>query len=141
MDLLGSGYSDKLDGFGYTVSDHADYPMDFVAPLGVDRFGLLGHRLRGAVALSRADRSRLAWIGLSEAKLDSGDGVLSRAVAAYTERDFVDRGFYEIIGKSRQASNETWAASRAVASPVALYRSAQSVIAGQRPRGRRFSVR
>ena len=135
VDLLGSGFSDKPGDFGYTVSDHAEYLRDFIASLRVDRFVLFGHSLGGAVALSLADRcrDRLTRIVLSEANLDRGGGFFSRAVAAYTERDFLDRGLQEMIAQNRQASNDTWAASCAVTSPVALYRSAQSVIAGQRP--------
>ena len=135
VDLLGSGYSDKPNDFGYTVSDHAEYLAGFVASLDVNRFVLFGHSLGGSVALSLADRcrDRLARIVLSEANLDSGGGVFSRSIAAYAESDFLERGFHEIIAQNRQASNETWAASCAVTTPVALYRSAQSVIAGQSP--------
>lgn len=135
VDLLGSGFSDKPDDFGYTLSDHAEYLLDFVASLQVDRFVLFGHSLGGAVALALADRcrDRLAQVVLSEANLDSGGGSFSRAVAAYTEPDFLHRGFQELMSHSRQSSNETWAASCAVTSPIALYRGAQSVIAGQRP--------
>jgi pimeloyl-ACP methyl ester carboxylesterase len=89
----------------------------------------------GSVALSLADRCRdqLVRIVLSEANLDNGGGVFSQSIAAYAERDFLERGFQEVIAQNRQASNDTWAASCAVTSPKALYRSAQSVIAGQSP--------
>lgn len=135
VDLLGSGFSDKPHDFGYTVSDHAEYLAEFVASLDVDRFILFGHSLGGSVALSLAERcrDRLARIVLSEANLDSGGGVFSQSIAAYAERDFLDQGFQEMIAQNQQASNETWAASCAITSPVALYRSAQSVIAGQSP--------
>ncbi|POB11393.1 alpha/beta fold hydrolase [Sulfobacillus sp. hq2] len=135
VDLLGSGFSDKPNDFGYTISDHAEYLVDFVSSLDVDRFVLFGHSLGGAVALSFADhyRDRIARIILSEANLDSGGGSTSKAIAAYAEKDFLDRGFQEILAQNRQTGNETWAASCVVTFPLALYRAAQSVIAGQSP--------
>lgn len=135
VDLLGSGFSDKPDDFGYTVSDHVDYLTDFVASLDVDRFVLFGHSLGGAVALSLADRCRnqLAHIVVSEANLDSGGGLFSRSIAAYTERDFRDQGLRQIIAQSRSNSNDTWAASCAMTSPLALYRGAQSLVVGAYP--------
>jgi haloalkane dehalogenase len=135
VDLLGSGFSDKPQDFGYTVSDHADYLAAFMASLNVDRFGLFGHSLGGAGALAVADhcRARVARVVLSEANLDPGGGPFSQSVAAYTEGDFLARGFDEIVALSRQSGHDMWAASCAVTSPVALYRTAQSLIAGQRP--------
>ena len=135
VDLLGTGFSDKPDDFGYTISDHAEYLVDFVMSLALDRFALFGHSLGGAIALSLADRcrDRLARIVLSEANLDSGGGLTSNAIAAFSERNFVDRGFHEIIEVNQQTGNDMWAASCALTSPVALYRGAQSVIAGTNP--------
>ena len=101
VDLLGSGFSDKPDDFSHTVSDHAEYLVDFVASLDADRFVLFGHSLGGAVALSLADRcrDRLARIVLSEANLDSGGGFFSnstfqaqitaQALAPLTIDDFI----------------------------------------------------
>lgn len=135
VDLLGSGFSDKPLDFTYTVSDHAEYLAEFVVSLNLDHFVLFGHSMGGAIALSLADRcrDRLDQVVLSEANLDGGGGVLSKSVVAYTERDFLDRGFHEIIVHNQHTSNETWAASCAVTSPWALYRSAKSLIAGQNP--------
>ncbi len=135
LDLLGSGFSDKPNDFRYTVSDHAAYLADFSSSLGIDRFVLFGHSLGGSIALSLAERcrNRIAGIVLSEPNLDSGGGSTSKGIAAYTEQDFLARGFRETIAENQRDSNEMWAASCALTSPVALYRAAQSVIAGQTP--------
>ena len=135
IDLLGSGYSDKPDDFGYEVGDHAAYLLDFVSHLGLDGFTLFGHSLGGAVALSLADRcrDRVGRVILSEANLDAGGGSTSRAIAAYDADDFVNDGFETIIRENQAASNEMWAASFSVSSPQAVYRISKSAIEGATP--------
>jgi len=135
VDLLGSGFSDKPDNFSYKVSDHAEYLLDFIFYLGLDQFILYGHSLGGAVALSLADRcrDRIDRIILSEANLDSGGGSTSKAIASYGFKDFLDKGFQDIIRENQQASNEMWAASFSVSSPVAIHLISKSAIEGQTP--------
>ena len=139
IDLLGSGFSDKPNGFGYTVRDHAEYLLDFVNQLGLHQFAIFGHSLGGAVALSLADRcgDRISNIILSEANLDrSGSGSTSLAIGTYTEEKFLSDGFQEILWQNQNVSNEMWAASFSVTSPVALYRISRSAIEGQTPSSR-----
>lgn len=135
VDLIGSGFSDKPDDFGYRVSDHAEYLLDFISYLGLENFILFGHSLGGAVALSLADkcRDRINRIILSESNLDSGGGFLSRAIAAYCEEDFAKHGFHFIISENRKSSNEIWAASFSVCSPKAMLRSSKSAVEGETP--------
>lgn len=138
VDLLGSGFSDKPDDFGYTVSNHAEYLLDFVSRLDLDQFIIFGHSLGGAVALSLADRcrDRIGKIVLSEANLDSGGGSTSKAIGAYGENEFLCEGFREIALQSQRTFNEMWAASFSVTSPTALYRVSKSAIEGQIPSSR-----
>lgn len=139
VDLLGSGFSDKPRDFGYTVRDHADYLVDFVSYLDLNRFVLYGHSIGGAVALAFADRcrDRISHIILSEANLDpSGSGTTSRAIGTTPEDEFLDRGFETIMMENRQAANEMWAATFSVTSPVALYRISRSAVQGQTPASR-----
>ncbi len=139
IDLLGSGFSDKPNDFGYTVHDHADYLLDFVSQLELHQFAIFGHSLGGAVALSLADRcrDRISNIILSEANLDrSGRGSTSLAIGTYTEEKFLSDGFQEILWQNQRASNEMWAASFSVTSPVALYRISRSAVEGQTPSSR-----
>ena len=135
VDLLGSGYSDKPDDFGYRVEDHAEYLLDFVAKLELDKFILYGHSLGGAVALSLADhcRDRLEGIILSEANLDKGGGFITSAIAGYTMEDFIHQGFQNMILKNQMASKTMWAASFSVSSPKAMYLISQSAVEGTTP--------
>lgn len=135
VDLLGSGFSDKPNDFGYTVRDHAAYLLDFVSHLDLEQFVIFGHSLGGAVALSLADRcrDRIGKIVLSEANLDSGSGSTSKVIGGYGEDEFLCEGFQEIALQSQRASNEMWAASFSVTSPTALYRISRSAIEGQTP--------
>lgn len=135
VDLLGSGFSDKPDDFGYKVSDHAEYLLDFISYLDLDQFILYGHSLGGAVALTLADRcrDRVGKIILSEANLDSGGGSTSKAIAAYEIKDFINEGFQNIILENQRKSNEMWAASFSISSPKAVYLISKSAVEGQTP--------
>lgn len=135
VDLLGSGFSDKPNDFGYSVGDHADYLLDFVSYLGLDQFILFGHSLGGAVALSLANRcrDRIAKIILSEANLDSGGGFISKAIAASSMADFMVQGFQNLIQENQKALNEMWAASVSVSSPKAIYQLSKSAVEGETP--------
>ena len=135
VDLLGSGFSDKPENFGYRVSDHAEYLADFVSYLDLEEFILFGHSLGGAVALDLADRckDRLKKIILSESNLDSGGGTTSRAIASYDEVEFLHHGFKNIILESRESGNEMWAASFSVCAPRAMHRISRSAVEGETP--------
>jgi len=135
VDLLGSGFSDKPDTFGYSVCDHAAYLLTLITYLKLDTFILYGHSLGGSVALSLADRCRenVVSLILSEANLDSGGGAFSKAIASYTFKNFVHQGFEAIISENRQLSNSMWAASFSVSLPKAVYFLSKSAVECQTP--------
>jgi len=136
VDLLGAGYSDKPEDFGYSVGDHAEYLLEFIDFLGLDSFALFGHSLGGAVAISLADRcrDRISRLILSESNLDrSGKGAVSRHIADYDMREFLGRGFRELVSESRTDGNGMWAASLSLWSPTAAYLISRSAAEGAEP--------
>lgn len=135
VDLLGSGFSDKPEDFGYSMKDHAGYLVDFIASLGLEKLILFGHSMGGAVVLSLAARCPecLAGVIISEGNLDAGGGFFSRQVAAYAEEDYVAAGHQKMMADSRREGNTQWAASMAVSLPQAIYRQSRSLVEGGTP--------
>lgn len=136
VDLLGAGFSDKPDDFGYSVEDHAKYLKEFVEDLGLESFILLGHSMGGAVALSLANmcRDRVGSIILSESNLDvSGENSTSRYIANFDMDDFISEGFDRLVKESRGSADKIWSASLSVWSPKAAYLASKSLAEGVKP--------
>lgn len=136
VDLLGAGFSDKPNGFGYTVEDHAEYLNDFVQSIGLQKFILFGHSLGGAIALSLANicRDRVDKIILSESNLDkSSEGSPSKYISNFEMNDFVCNGFFQLVQESQKDANEMWAASLSLWLPKAAYLISQSAAKGGTP--------
>jgi haloalkane dehalogenase len=135
IDLLGSGFSDRPDDFGYSIRDHADYLIDFVGSIGLKSFFVYGHSMGGAIAISFADRcrDRLAGIILSESNLDPGGGFTSNKIAAYGEEEYITTGHYSMIEEGKGQENEQWAASLSISYPKAIYRESKSLVEGSMP--------
>ena len=83
VDLLGFGFSDRPEGFGYRISDHGTVIADLVRSLGFEKVSLFGHSMGGSIAIEVALRlgNRVETIILAEANLDRGGGFLSRPIA------------------------------------------------------------
>lgn len=138
VDLLGAGYSDRPERFGYRVTDHADVLAELLTQLELGRFVLFGHSAGGAIALEVARRvgDQLASLVLSESNLDpSPPGAGSYAIASQPEAEFLAHGFDELVGGSRRDYHR-WAATLAHWSPAAVWRLSASLKAGQTPDGR-----
>ncbi|URZ08078.1 alpha/beta fold hydrolase [Clostridium felsineum] len=132
VDLLGSGFSDKPDNYKYTVKEHANYLYNFVQDLKLNKFIIFGHSLGGAIALELADKCKdnIETIILSEANLDkSSKGSSSYEIGSYTEEDFVNSIFDEIINENAHESS-MWIASLAVCSSTAISRISKSAVLG-----------
>ena len=136
VDLLGAGFSDRPEDFGYTVDDHADYLAEFVAAIGLDSFILFGHSLGGAVAISLAAkcRERIDRIILSESNLDkSGEGATSKLIADFDEDEFISSGFAKLVRKGREKGNGIWTASFSLWLPKAAYLISRSATEERHP--------
>lgn len=129
VDLLGAGFSDKPDDFGYAAEDHAAYLLAFVESLNLDAFVLFGHSLGGAVAISLASLcpERIFHLVLTESNLDpSPVHAVSNQIASQPMETFLRTGFNSMVQRAVHAGNTLWAASLSLWSPVAAYRFSQS---------------
>lgn len=135
VDLLGFGFSDRPDDFGYTVAAHAETVVELVDHLDLAAFDLYGHSMGGSVAIDIAARlgDRVTTLIVSEPNLDPGGGPFSRAIAAYDEQDYVRAGHAEQVAAAAAGGNHEWAGSMRVASALAVHRGAVSLVRGTTP--------
>ncbi|QND84536.1 Putative hydrolase [Chromobacterium vaccinii] len=131
VDLLGHGFSDKPEDFSYDPGAQAQALAQWIEQLGLREFDLYGHSMGGSIAIDLATLmpDRIRRLVLAEPNLDSGGGAYSRALASWSEADYVARGHREII-RTFGADSPNWAGSMAVASPLAVHRAAKGLIAG-----------
>ena len=132
LDLLGFGFSDRPTRFAYRISDHADTLVAFIQSLGVPKVDVYGHSMGGSIAISAATRipELIGHLLVSEPNLTAGGGAFSRMIAAYSETEYVARGHQEILADQ---AGSVWAGSMAAAAPLAVHRSAASLVAGVDP--------
>lgn len=136
VDLLGAGFSDRPEDFGYTVDDHAAYLAEFVAALGLTSFILYGHSLGGAVAITLASKCPecVERLILSESNLDqSGEGTTSKLIADFDMQEFLSSGFFKLVRKAREKGNGIWAASFSLWLPKAAYLISRCAADERRP--------
>jgi pimeloyl-ACP methyl ester carboxylesterase len=139
VDLLGSGFSDRPEGFDYSVSGHARVLVALIDALGLATCDLYGHSMGGAVAIVAATMlpGRVEHLVLSEPNLDPGGGVFSRGIAAQQEARYVASGHAETIREAARSGNHAWAGSMAATAPFAAHRAAVSLVEGASPSWRR----
>jgi pimeloyl-ACP methyl ester carboxylesterase len=141
VDMFGCGYSDRPDHFDYSIEAHAATLAGMLDSIGARQYILVGHSLGGAVAIELASKrpDLIVQIILAEANLETGGGLWSRAIADQDESDFIETGYQKSIENQRSAAmSADQAASIAlgmwqVASPLAIHRSAVSVVKGTQP--------
>lgn len=135
LDLLGSGFSDRPAGFGYTIEDHARTVAELATHLAPDSVDLYGHSMGGSVAIVAATLlgDRVRHLVMGEPNLDPGGGTFSRKVAAIPEADYVAHGHRDLVKAARTEGNSIWAASMSISAPYAVHRSATSLVVGGAP--------
>ncbi|MCT4711762.1 alpha/beta hydrolase [Enterobacteriaceae bacterium H11S18] len=131
IDLPGSGYSEKPDAFDYTTSDQAAVAAELVEHLGLHRFYLYGHSMGGSIAIQLAAlmSAKIAGLIVSEPNFKAGGGMFSSGVAAQSEQEFVNKGYYDLLA----AEQSPWAGSLLNTSPRAMWREASSLVTGVSP--------
>jgi len=135
VDLLGFGFSDQPEAFGYRVCDHAAAIVALVGHRQFTTVNLYGHSMGGSIAIEVADAlgARVENLVLSEANLDSGGGLFSRAIAERGEEDYLRAGHDEIVAKAAAGKEDAWAVTMRRALPAAVFRGAQSLVDGSTP--------
>lgn len=137
VDLLGSGFSDRPENFGYSVDDHAKCILDLLNSLNFSAYNLYGHSMGGAIAIVAAalQPSLFRRLIVSEPNLDSRDATFSRAVVTQSksEAEYISGGHAMQVRTATHGGNLIWAGSMAISAPHALYREAQSLVQGSVP--------
>ncbi len=143
VDLLGAGFSDHPADFGYSVTEHAQAILALVNSLELKSFALVGHSAGGAVAITLASLcdDRVVGLVLAEPNLIPGGGLFSRSIAVQVQTDYIDRGYALQIQQAVETNNHIWSATMAVASPIAVYKLAQSLVEGTIPSWREQLLR
>ncbi|MCC2274078.1 alpha/beta hydrolase [Streptomyces sp. ET3-23] len=135
VDLLGHGISDRPTDFDYTLESHADALAQALRAAGVAGAELIAHSMGGSVAVVLAARhpqlvSRLVLVDANLDPLPRTPGAGgSSGIAAYSEREFVDRGWREV----RDRVGPHWWSTMRLAGREALYRSAAHLVRGTVP--------
>jgi pimeloyl-ACP methyl ester carboxylesterase len=149
VDLLGFGISDKPADFSYTLDDQAEAVVRLLDATSVPGCRLIGHSLGGAVAILVAARrpDLVAALVVAEGNLDPGGAQMSRAIVAQTEHEYITSGFArsleEMRAEARSNPDSIFAATLGVqqlASPVAMYRTARSLVELTQPTTRECLV-
>ncbi|MDX3235530.1 alpha/beta hydrolase [Streptomyces sp. ME03-5709C] len=134
VDLPGHGISDRPVAFGYTLEEHADALAAALDAAGTGPAEVVGHSMGGAVAIVLAARrpDLVAGLVLAEANLDARPPVTagSSGIAAFSEEEFVNGGGFARV---LERVGPMWAATMRLADPVALHRSASSLVRGSDP--------
>ena len=133
LDLAGSGFSDKPQDFSYSLQAHVDCVIAWLENLSVPQVNLIGHSMGGSIAIMVASRrpDLIQRLIVAEPNLDAGGGAFSRAVAKYSEEDYLDEGHARLIEIAVRGNDQVWAGSMAVASPLAIHRQAVGLVKGE----------
>ncbi|WP_205614434.1 alpha/beta fold hydrolase [Streptomyces dangxiongensis] len=133
VDLPGHGTSDRPQGFGYTLEEHADAVAAALDAAGAAGAEMIGHSMGGAVAVVLAHRrpDLVSRLVLTEANLDAFPPATagSSAIASYEEDEFVESGYARVL----DAVGPLWAATMRLTDPRALHRSAVGLRRGSDP--------
>ena len=136
VDLLGFGFSDRPQAYGYTLGDHADAVAALIDHLGLRGCNVIGHSMGGHVAVALALRwpDLVARLVLAEAPLTFGPDSASRIIATQPEATFMAEGQRAFVAGLRaeaangDATTAAFFGAFAIASPQAIHRGATSLL-------------
>lgn len=141
VDALGFGDSDRPADWPYTIEAHADIIASVIRQVTTPPVALVGHSMGGSIAIALTSRHPdiVERLIVAEPNLDPGVGTLSSHISRQSETRFVARGYQALVYQTeREAARGDAVAARFLvtlrqASPVALYRSAASLLADRTP--------
>jgi pimeloyl-ACP methyl ester carboxylesterase len=141
IDLPGFGDSAGPDEWPYTMEAHADILATLIPTIASRPVVVVGHSMGGSIAIALAHHHPgiVPRLVVAEPGLDPGSGMLSAHIARQTEAAFVARGYLRLLYQTRrEAERGSAVAGRFLvtleqASPVALWRSAVSLLAERSP--------
>ena len=141
VDWLGCGYSDRPKEFSYSIDDHAATIAALLEHLHLQGCSVIGHSGGGAVAVVLAAKwpDLVARLVLAEANLDAGGGPFSQSIAHQPEAAFIAHGYQALLQEMRIAAlggsklDALFAGIFQMTDPLALHRTAVSVVQGTQP--------
>lgn len=134
VDLMGHGDSPRPNGFSYSMEDQADMCLHLLKSFEFDRIHIVGHSMGGAVGLLLAGRleDKLESFISVEGNLIGADcGLVSRKTINYNFDEFEKVKFGKFIESKETSGNPSlrlWAGMLKKCSPLAFYRSAESLV-------------
>ncbi len=140
VELLGHGFSDKPENFGYGLYNHAEVIASLLDHLQLKKCIVVGHSLGGtiAIALTQKRADLVSRLIVAEPNLDPGIGTGSKIITAQEEEEFIRKGYEKYLeslscGGNRTNSESIYYASFSLASPLAIHRSAVRLLKGTEP--------
>ncbi len=135
VDLLGYGFSDRPTSFSYTMEDQAEVVAQLLRSIHVENAMLVGHSMGGSIAVlvAAGQPELVGHLVSAEGNLDPGPGFVSGIIAAVDEAEFAATGHQQFIRRVAAAGYLEFAGTAAIADPLALHRSAASLIADRSP--------
>ena len=141
IDLPGYGLSDRPGDWTYRIEDQAEVVRKVLAEISDAPIALFGHSMGGSIAIACAVRApeAAARLIVAEPNLDPGKGTTSAHIASQSEQRFVNRGYRALLRATEQQAGRgdvaatDWLEPLRVASPIALHRSAVSLLAERSP--------
>lgn len=135
VDLLGFGQSHRPDDADYRIASHRQRMIELLDHLKLDELDLFAHSMGGGIAIEIATAlgPRVRHLVLSEPNLDPGGGIFSRAIAAMGEAAYLRAGHARMVKQARETGSAAWAATMEQAAPIAVFKSAVSLVEGSSP--------
>ncbi|HEY8474375.1 MAG TPA: alpha/beta hydrolase [Natronosporangium sp.] len=133
FDFPGHGGSGRFaDPSHYSIQTYADLTIELVRQLAPRRLYLLCHSMGGAVGLVAGQELRTSAFISVEGNLVGQDcGIVSRRAAEQPRHEYVHTGYHRFVAgliSSPRRDLRTWAGWYGQADPVALHRSAESLV-------------